>query len=74
MGIGLRLYIQLLEAPDDNTRWRLIAEAFAELEARLEQAQQAQHPRGAEVALPPAEQAPDPGPAVTRPRPCAGDT
>jgi len=36
MGIALRLYVELAEARDDKTRARLIAEAFGELEARLE--------------------------------------
>jgi hypothetical protein len=37
MSIALQLYINLIEAKDDNTRARLIAEAFDALEKRLTQ-------------------------------------
>ena len=37
MSIGLQVYIQLIEAKDDKTRARVIADAFEALEARLAQ-------------------------------------
>lgn len=37
MSIALQVYIQLTEAKDDDTRARIIADAFAALEARLAQ-------------------------------------
>ena len=37
MAVGLRLYEQLTQAPDDKTRARLIAEALEEMEQRYPQ-------------------------------------
>ena len=37
MSVGLRLYEQLTEAPDEKTKARLIAEAFEQLEDRYPQ-------------------------------------
>ncbi|WP_295882098.1 hypothetical protein [uncultured Thiohalocapsa sp.] len=37
MSIALQVYIQLTEAKDDDTRARIIADAFAAMEARLAQ-------------------------------------
>jgi hypothetical protein len=37
MSIALQLYIQLIEAKDDETRARVTAEAFDALETRLTQ-------------------------------------